>query len=145
MEKAKQFSKYGGVAAGSAITDYTAFSILLLSGVGPISAQMTARIAGGVFSFFINKYWSFDASGKGNLKTEGRRFLILYVFSYLLALTILYLLTEQLGINPYPAKITADITSFIINFLVMRSYVFGGGKGLRYKLRKAFSGSGKTV
>lgn len=138
MEKAKQFSKYGGVAAGSAVSDYMVFSALLFLGAGALPAQMVARIAGGVFSFFVNKYWSFGVKGAGCLKTEGRRYLALYAFSYVLALTILYLLTEHAGIGPYIAKITADITCFAVNFLVMRNYVFSGSRGLRHRLRRLF-------
>ncbi len=144
MEKVKQFSKYGGVAAGSAATDYAVFSTLLLLDAGTLPAQMVARISGGIFSFFTNKHWSFGASEVGGLKREGRRFLVLYAFSYVLALTILYLLTEQAGFSAYPAKITADITCFLVNFLVMRNYVFSGGRGLRYGLLRLLKSGGKT-
>jgi len=141
---AKQFSKYGVVAVGSAVCDYAVFSALLFVGVGALPAQAVARIAGGGFSFSINKYWSFGAKGGGALKVEGRRFLMLYVFSYVLALIILQLLMEHAGVGPYPAKITADITCFVINFLVMRNYVFGGARGLRYGLRRLFGRRGET-
>jgi putative flippase GtrA len=144
MEKVKQFSKYGGVAAGSAFFDYTVFTALLFSGVGAVPAQMVARIAGGVLSFIVNKYWSFGNKKIGGLKTEGRRFLVLYIFSYFLSLAILYLLIEQFEIKPYPAKISADITCFVVNFLVMRGYVFSDNRGLRYGIRKLFGASGKT-
>ena len=143
MEKAKQFSKFGGVAAGSAMTDYAVFSALLFLGIGALPSQMVARIAGGAFSFTINKYWSFGAKGVGSLKAEGRRFLILYAFSYVLALVILYILTEKAGIRSYPAKITADITCFLVNFVVMRNYVFSSGRGLIYGLKRLSCQSGK--
>ena len=144
MEKAQQFSKYGGVAAGSAIADYTVFSALLLLGVGVLPAQMVARISGGVLSFFTNKYWSFGDKGSGRLKTEGRRFLLLYAFSYALALTILFLQTQQAEFSPYSSKITADITCFMVNFLVMRDYVFSGRRGLRYGIQRLFGRGEKT-
>lgn len=140
MEKTKQFSKYGSVAAGSAATDYAIFLALLFFGTNVLLAQMVSRISGGIFSFFTNKYWSFGAKEANNLKTEGRRFLILYGFSYLLSLALIYLFTEQFGSGPYAAKITADIICFIVNFLVMRRYVFGGGRGLRFAVQRLFNG-----
>ena len=139
MAVARELSKYGGVAGGSAVTDYAVFSVLLFFGAGVLPAQMVARILGGVVSFFVNKYWSFKAKEAGTIKTEGRRFLVLYAFSYVLALVILYLLTEHAGVGPYPAKITADIICFMLNFLVMRSYVFGGGLGLRHSSRRLWA------
>ena len=130
MAFAQQFLKYGGVAAGSAVTDYAVFTLLLFLGAGVLPAQMVARIAGGIFSFIANRYWSFVANGSGSLKIESHRFLILYGFSYLMALAVLFLLTEEVGLAVYPAKIIADILSFLVNFLVMRHYVFSGKGGL---------------
>jgi len=130
MAVIKQFSKYGGAALGSAITDYAVFSVLFFYGLGAVPSQMVARISGGIFSFVTNKYWSFEAKKLSSVKTEGRRFLILYLFSYALALGIFYALNELAGMPAYPAKIIADISCFVVNFVVMRSYVFGGGQGL---------------
>lgn len=135
MSLTRELSKYGGVAGGSAVADYAVFSVLLFFGAGVMPAQMFARISGGVFSFFANKYWSFKTKGAGTIKTEGRRFMVLYAFSYVLALLLLYLLTKHAGVGPYPAKITVDVTCFMLNFLVMRSYVFGSGLGLRLSFR----------
>jgi putative flippase GtrA len=135
MIAAKQFSKYGGVAAGSAITDYAVFSAFLFLGAGILPAQMIARIAGGIFSFVLNKYWSFDTRSRKTLVIEGRRFLVLYAFSYVLALGILYTLTEHMDLGAYPAKIIADTSCFMVNFVFMRRYVFGGGRGLRGRAR----------
>ena len=135
MIDAKQFSKYGGVAAGSAIADYAVFSALLFLGAGILPAQMFARVAGGIFSFTLNKYWSFGTRSRKTLIIEGRRFIGLYTFSYFLALGILYTLTEYLYLGAYPAKIIADTFCFMVNFVVMRRYVFGGGRGLRGRVR----------
>ena len=135
MTAIKRFSKYGSVAVGSAVTDYTMFSVLLFLGTAILPAQMVARIAGGLFSFVLNKYWSFSALSHERFVLEGRRFLVLYVFSYLLALGILYVLMEHVGLGPYPAKITADVVCFMVNFFIMRRYVFSGGRGLRDRVR----------
>ena len=137
MKTAIQFSKYGGVAVGSAVADYVTFAMLLFFGAGVIPAQMVARIAGGVFSFFSNKYWSFRTKDFGCVKTEGRRFIILYAFSYVLALSMLYGLTEWAGMSAYASKIAADVTCFVVNFIVMRSYVFSSRIGLSQLFRIA--------
>jgi len=135
MKTIKQFSKYGGVAVGSAVTDYLTFSVLLFFGTGILPAQMVSRIVGGLFSFFMNKYWSFNTNSFGSVIREGRRFLVLYAFSYVLAVSIFFALSEHAGLGPYPAKIIADVICFMVNFVVMRLYVFKDVRGLRDRLR----------
>ena len=141
MRAVKQFSKYGGVAVGSAFTDYVVFSVFLLLETGLLQAQMVARVTGGLFSFFMNKYWSFNTGLLNSVIMEGRRFLGLYAFSYILAVGIFYVLSEHVGLGPYPAKIIADIICFMVNFVVMRLYVFNGGKGLRDRVRALLKSS----
>ena len=140
MTTTKQFIKYGGVAAGSAAADYAVFSVLLLSGIGVLYAQMIARIAGGGFSFAMNKRWSFNAKVTGAGIIESRRFLLLYGFSYMLALGLLYTSMEWGGMGAYPAKILADIACFVVNFLVMQRYVFSGRDGITARLRRLLFG-----
>ena len=134
----KQFSRYGRVAVGSAVTDYITFSILLFFGAGILPAQMVARIAGGLVSFTLNKYWSFSTRSAGTVIMEWRRFLLLYAFSYILALGIIYTLVEHLGLGPYPAKVIADVSCFVVNFIVMQRYVFSSVQGLTYYVRNLF-------
>jgi putative flippase GtrA len=139
MKTTKQFTKYGSVAIGSAFTDYLIFTLLLFSSFGTLPSQMFARFGGGLFSFFINKYWSFSAKAPHSVIVESRRFTLLYIFSYFLALGILYLLVEKIGLGVYLSKIIADITSFIINFIVMRQYVFSGNTGIIHLIKTATS------
>ena len=130
MKATKQFTKYVSVSIGSAVTDYAIFTLLLFTGFGTLPSQMVARIGGGLFSFTMNKYWSFNAKLPRTVVLEGRRFIILYVFSYFLALSVLYLLIEAFGFGAYVAKLIADIVSFILNFFIMKQYVFSGNTGI---------------
>ena len=118
------FTKYCSVATGAMLTDWVVFLILNVLGVKYIYAQMVARIAGGLFSFAVNRGWSFEAWQDGHLTRHGRRFLLLYAFSYVLSISLLYLLVEQVGMVKYVAKLVADGTCFLLNFVVMRTYVF---------------------
>ncbi len=126
MVIAKQFSKYGGIAVGSALTDYALFSVLLLLEVNILVAQGVARIAGGIFSFLFNKYWNFETNSLIDAVREARRFLILYATSYTIALGLFYGFIEVFNFGAYSSKIMIDITIFIFNFTVMRLYVFNG-------------------
>jgi len=119
-----RFSKYGIVAVGSAATDWVVFTALMMAGTGHIPAQMTSRIAGGVFSFTANKWWCFVSHDVGRVVIEGRRFLLFYAFSYTLAVTLMYLFTDILDLWPYFSKLLTDTTCFLVNFVVMQTYVF---------------------
>lgn len=117
-----------GISAGSDWIVFTAINWFFPGAV--LTAQAIARIVGGVVSFTINRSWSFkDQQGRG-LSVEARRFLILYVFSYVLSLTTLYVLTSLGGLNPYISKAFADGLCFVVNFLVMKSYVFSQVDGV---------------
>jgi len=118
------FSKYSGVATAAAACDWVVFVLLDFVGLNYLFAQMTARISGGLLSFIVNRNWSFDAKRPGHLSQQGRRFVVLYIFSYLLSVGTLYVAVEHIGIPKYYAKFIADGTSLIVNFIAMRTYVF---------------------
>lgn len=137
-----QLSRFGGVAVLSAATDYTVFTIIYWIADAPIAAQVVARLAGGLFSFFANKYWSFGGGEMGAFVREGRRFWLLFAVSYVLALGLFYGLMQGVGLPSYPAKLSADTICFFFNFLVMKLYVFSGRRGVITGLRILF---GKAV
>lgn len=118
-----QFGRYGGVAFGSALSDWIVFGALSWLGVYYIYAQMVSRCAGGLFSFLMNKHWSFKHR-QGSYVVEGRRFLLLYLFSYCLSLMILYLAKEFASLSSPISKLLADSVCLFVNFLMMRYYVF---------------------
>ncbi len=107
-------------------------------GVSPLYAQMTGRVIGGVFSFTCNKFWSFDAKGSRRLTIEARRFLALYVFSYLTSVSAFYVLTESAELQQIAAKAVSDTAIFFFNFVVMRLYVFHQRLGISSWVRTKF-------
>lgn len=135
-ELLKKFSKYGGVAAGSAATDWIVFVALHSLGLNYLIVQLISRVAGGVFSFTMNRFWSFDAGSAGKVTVQGRRFLLLYGFSYVLSITWLYVLVEQFGGNAYLSKLFADGAVFVVNFVVMQGYVFRDIDGFSARIRR---------
>jgi len=128
--EAKSFSKYLLVAGGSAGTDWAIFLFFSTIGLNPVLSHMMSRIAGGVFSFALNRYWSFDQRGSSHLTREGRRFLILYAFSYYLSAQIVYLGIYVFDVHPWYSKLAADVSCLLVNFIVMRGYVFSNRDGL---------------
>ena len=137
MSYLQKFSKYGTVALGATITDWIVFVSLVTPGlVNPLYGQMISRIAGGVFSFSTNKYWSFKAQDGKHLVRQGRRFLLLYGFSYCLSLTSFYVLFEVVGISAFLAKLGTDTSILVINFIVMNNYVFNVRTGISHYIMR---------
>mgnify|MGYP002815730190 CR=1 FL=1 len=116
MSIIKQFVKYSGVAATSAILDWIFYSTLVFLGGHYVVAQVVSRLAGGAYAFFTNKYWSFDVRSRGRISVEGRRFLVLYLVSYCLSLSLLWFLGDIAGVNIFLAKLLAHKTTEHIGF-----------------------------
>ena len=135
----KKLSKYGSVAAGAALSDWVTFTLMIFIGVVPVIALGLARVVGGLFSFFINKYWSFSA-GEGSITVQGRRFLLLYCVTYSLAIVLFVLFTKNLEVQVFIAKLIIDVICFLFNYIIMHTYVFHDRKGLSHVLRKLFTG-----
>lgn len=134
------FAKYCTVAAGAAGCDWLVFIVLDWLDVNYIHAQMTARLCGGAFSFVVNRGWSFSARKGGRLTTQGRRFILLYAFSYCLSVSLLYVMVDMIGVPKYLAKLLADGACLAVNFIAMRIYVFRDRAGFTTAFQKILTG-----
>ncbi len=117
-------SKYTLLSIFSALVDWIVFSVLIVFNISPTVSQGLARLAGGLFSFYLNRHWTFRAKTVSKVTKQGTRFLILYLFSYLLGVSGVYIFTEEFDVSVYISKISADFICFCFNFLIMRFYVF---------------------
>ena len=131
MRSLGRFGRYGSVALLSAGGDWASFALLVsLLGFGHLVSLMTARGVGGVLSFVGNRHWTWGARRQIAITQQGRRFLLLYGFSYLLAVALFSVFTRVLGLPPYPAKLISDTVCFVVNFVIMHHYVFHARRGL---------------
>ena len=138
MKIGRDFLAYNLVAVASAAADWATFMALHSMGAGHLSSQVAARIAGGVLSFSLNRKALQD--GDGRILVQGRRFLLLYLFSMTLSVALLYLQVDVLHARLLVAKAAADGTCFLVNFAAMRGYVFRATEGLTRRLRRAGAG-----
>jgi putative flippase GtrA len=134
MKLARDFLAYNLAAAGSAAVDWAVFAALRFLGLGYLPCQAAARVMGGVFSFSINRKTLEDRPG--HMAVQGRRFLLLYVVSMALSMMLLYVQVDLLHVRVVAAKVVADGTCFLVNFVAMRSYVFRATEGLTRRLRR---------
>ena len=130
-----KFVRFSLVAIGSALVDWAIVMTLYSLGVNPLLNQGVGRLSGGIFSFFVNRYWSFKSKDSHILSRQGRRFLILYIVSYTLTIALYWLLYSQVKIGAFGANIITDFASFIFNFVVMNLYVYDPRDGILKFLR----------
>ena len=86
MSLIAQIKRYVTVGAGSAITDFTIYGLLLhFLGLPPEGANLISRPCGGIFSFLGNKLWTFNRKQLAGTRREFTRFWIVWLVSYALS------------------------------------------------------------
>lgn len=119
--KIKEF--IGFVLAGGAATvlNYLVFLVLLSFSFQYLLASSIGFVSGIGVSFTINKLWVF--SDLTHNQTRFVRYLVAYVFALAAQLLLLEALV-QFGIRPEIANIIAIAIVVVINFFVVRKFVF---------------------
>jgi putative flippase GtrA len=129
---AREAVAYISVAGAAAVSDWIIFA--LISWLSPardvVFAQAVARLTGGLVAFALHRTWSFREQQGLGLTTEAGRFLALYVFSFCVSLGTVYVLVDMLDFNRYLSKAFADTLCFIVNFIVMKLWVFNASPTL---------------
>lgn len=139
MKIVLRLGKYVSVAMLSAASDWLVFSVLVSAlGAPHLTSLMAARVVGGVVSFLSNRHWTWGANRHITITQQGRRFLILYGFSYALSVGTFSLLSQDLDMPAYPAKLITDGLCFGINYAVMLLYVFHQRGGMVVMLANLF-------
>ena len=117
------FAKYSGVGFLSFLIDYSIFIILTgLFGVYFLYAHITSRIFSGGFNFFANKKYVFNH--KESVKAAFIKYLLAVLLSLSISSTLLILFVDLFAIKPSIAKLMAEASTFLINYFVLKHFVF---------------------
>ena len=116
--------------------------MLLLPACGTMQRETVVNPGGSVADFDRSPgaARSLETGPKGRVLVQSRRFLLLYAFSLGLSVGLLFVQVDLLGRSLYGAKVVADGTCFLVNFVVMRGYVFRATAGITQRLRTAMEG-----
>lgn len=124
----KQFLRFSLIGVLNTAVDYAIFSAVSLFSQNIYLAQ-TCGYAAGVFnSYTLNRKWTFDTQKKF-FSPELVRFIMVNLISYAASLGALWLLADVWGLNKYFAKILLVGVTLVINYVLNRIWVFGGGEG----------------
>ena len=108
----------GGVAT---IVNYALFSALMVLGVHYLVSSAVGYSSGIIISFLINRRFVFKSSG------DSRAQLVRYTLIYLGAMFVQLGLLEALvrvSLDPFIANALAIIIVVVLNFFVIRRFVF---------------------
>lgn len=113
----------GFVLAGGAATvlNYSIFLILLSLSVQYLVSSTIGFVSGIFVSFLINKYFVFRESTAS--KSRALKYFLAYVGALVFQLTVLGLLVTS-GLSPEIANALAIAVTVILNFFVIRKFVF---------------------
>ncbi len=117
-----QFIKFAVVGIGSNITLYCLYLLFTYLGITPKYAMTFLYILGVAQTFLFNKRWTFKyvKNGRGVLS----RYLYVYIFGYILNLSILYIMVDQHG---FPHQIVQGFAIILVSctlFLLQKKWVF---------------------
>lgn len=119
------FWRYSIVGAGSALTDFSVFTLLAYGlAFHPVLANAVSRPLGGLFGFTGNRYWTFRARGKAALHVQFIRFWVVWGLSFTLTEGLLWLFHDGFGWEPIVSKAGAEGIAVIFNFLMQKYWTF---------------------
>lgn len=120
-----QFIKFGLVGGMNTAVDFVVYTLLMLSGVHYLAAQVISYTVGTVNSYVVNKLWTFKGAGsKSGNRKEFIRFVAVNLGSLLLSLVLLYALKSGLGMPALLAKLLVTGVTVIVNYAGSKLWVF---------------------
>jgi putative flippase GtrA len=119
-----RFPRYVGVQLGLIVIDYGIYlGLIRLRWLQPVPAFLAARTIVGVLAYFAHARVTFQSDEKHRIAAP--RYAALLVFNALLAAFVLSRLLGSTG--PLWAKLCADVSLLLINFFVIRRFIFRSG------------------
>lgn len=109
-------------------TDYALYSLLVIAGVAPLSANIAARCVSALLNFVVNRRFVFRDSGP--VAQSALRYAALALGILCCNSALLVLLTSGLGVHPLAAKPVTEVILFLFSYLAQRNFIFGEREAL---------------
>ena len=121
------FARYVAVQLAAYAIDLGAFVLLFHAGVaGPITANVVAKIAAGVFAFAAHRHYTVRVAGTQRIGREALKYGVLLAANVPVASALLALLMLVIA-NATLAKIASDVICVGLTFFLTKHGVFGQG------------------
>ena len=117
--------RFAVAGVGAAATDFAVYSVLTkLLEVHPLAANLFSRPLGGLFGFFVNKYWTFGNEGRHSTHVQLFRFWATWLANLLASEILIGLFHDWLGFGPLLAKILAELILSLTTFVCHKYWTF---------------------
>ncbi|WP_366946090.1 GtrA family protein [uncultured Maricaulis sp.] len=123
MQIIDQIFKFLSVGAINTILGLVIIFALQLSGVDYLLANLSGYAAGLLFSFLMNRFWSFRVRGSVTL-LELARFLITFLAAYTSNLIVVAAFVEILDVSVYISQVIGVVVYAVVNFVGLKCVVF---------------------
>lgn len=110
--------RYYQAAIINTVFGISLYSLLIFAGLQMFIAQAVSHIIGSIFNYFTYSRHAFASSSPSKF-----RFMISYIFNYLMSLTALAGINHVLK-NPYTSGIFAAFVVSLVNFFILKKFVF---------------------
>lgn len=121
LSSATRVWRYYKVGVVNTLFGYGIYALLLSMGLNMYAAQIIGHITGVAFNYFTYSRHVFQNAAASKL-----RFILSYTLNYAAGLAFLSL-CAIISPSPYLAGLLAMVITSIINFFVLRRYVFRSG------------------
>jgi len=116
--------RFGIVGVANTIIGYGTYLILVAFGINVQLAMAGNWVIGSIFSFFLNKYWTFGQ--KTNDLGSIIRFIIVCTLAMLLNIALVTVAVNFLGMEKRIGGLVSMLFVIIINFLGQKFFAFRG-------------------
>lgn len=114
------FVRFFGVGAVNTAFGFGLYSVLVLLGLNLYIAQIIAQCCGVTFNYFMYRRHVFTDS-----KPFIGYYIVAYGLNYLIGVVLLYLAHRAIQ-SPVLAGLVATIVAALINFFILKNFVFKG-------------------
>lgn len=121
--KAKQFIKFGIVGLGNNVVFLLIYYLLLYFKVHYLVANVFAYILSSITGYILNKLWVFEAKNQ-KVKKSLFRYYIVYGSSFLINISVMYILVGVLSISEVIAPYLILCITIPYNFVLSKIWVY---------------------
>jgi putative flippase GtrA len=118
------FVRYVLVQLAAYAVDMGMFLALLKSGfIGPVLANIPAKIAAGIFAFFLHRWFTFRVSHQDREKRQVLQYFALLAINVPISSAVLSLVLLVIDADVV-AKFVADVICVVFSFWMSKTWVF---------------------
>ncbi len=122
LSEHSHFSRYIGSGALNTAVGFGIIFLLTAFGVSPFLANVCGYLVGFILGFLVTKKFVFYSNG--HFFGESMRYLIAFIFCFLLNFLVLSITIKEFQISALFAQILAAIVYTLSMYFVLRRFVF---------------------